>query len=246
MRGAEGRLAVLVEVTLRLVPAPWTAWAEVPLPGGRLALLAALSAARAALTPGLIDSALLDDDGREGGRRWLRLRARSERDEDDLTGVIDRVEAMLAQHALAATGWQAEGGAARTGQRPLQRPWQELAGRLDGDLLDLRLSWPDAPKVLDVVDALAAGGKRPVRRLWSFGQDGARLRLLLPTGASARHPLRAGAQHLLDAGAVPVRAEGALRELLRERMPSAAKVLLAALARVWDPDDLLVTDVGPF
>lgn len=239
MHGADGRLGVLVEVSLRLWPAPFAAWAELTLPAGRDGVLAALSAGRRAIGARLIDTLLLEDDGAGGVSGRLRLC--SLRDADDLDGVAARVAEICGRLGIVPGPAQREPPRMRLGQDALQPPWAEASG----DALDLRVGWPDAPKVQDVVDALASTGAQPTRRLWALGLDGARLRLL-PALADDHERLLAGAEHLLDAGAVPVSPSGALRDRVRERMPSTAKVLLTALSRVWDPDDVLAVGRGPF
>jgi hypothetical protein len=69
--------------------------------------------------------------------------------------------------------------------------------------------------------------------------DGVRLRCVLPGPKPEQHPLVARASLLLDAGAVPMPGPPRLRQMLRERTPPAAKVLLQALSRAWDPDGVL-------
>jgi hypothetical protein len=229
---------VLVEVSLRLWPAPFTAWSEVQLPAGRDGVLAALSCGRRALGARLCDTLLLDDDG-AGGRLRAEARLCSLRGEDDLQAVAAQVGEFFGRLGAELGPATPEPSRVRIGQEPSVARWEAPVATS----LDLRAAWPDAPKVQDVVDALAAAGDGPVRRRWAFGQDGARLRLSWP-GEAERHPLVAGIEHLLDAGAVPVSASGVLRERLRERMPSTAKVLLTALSRVWDPDDVLVAGRG--
>lgn len=238
MVGADGRLGVLIEVSLRLHPAPFAGWADVTLPAGRDGVFAALSAGRRAFAAGLCDSLLLDDAG-DGSAPRAEARLCSLRDADDLQTVAGLVGERFARQGCTLGALHAEPSRVRLGQEVAPPRW---APGGDG-ALDVRVAWPDAPKVQDVVDALSAGA--PTRRRWALGQDGVRLRLQ-PAAVAGRHPLLEGVEHLLDAGAVPVGATGAVRELLRDRMPSGAKVLLNALSRVWDPDEVLVSGRGPF
>lgn len=53
------------------------------------------------------------------------------------------------------------------------------------------------------------------------------------------HPLMQRFSALLDAGAVPIWQGSRLRAITRERMAPAAKVLMTALARAWDPEGVL-------
>jgi hypothetical protein len=43
---------------------------------------------------------------------------------------------------------------------------------------------------------------------------------------------------------VPISTGARLRNIARERMPPAAKVLLTALARAWDPEGVLSPRAG--
>jgi hypothetical protein len=99
-------------------------------------------------------------------------------------------------------------------------------------VLELQVAWPDVLSVLDVSDALAARAGMPVARAWSVGADALRLRLPAPGQL-------ADAGHLLDAGAVPIAAGSGWRQAVRERMSPAAKVVLTALHRAFDPDGLV-------
>jgi hypothetical protein len=236
--GAEGRLAVLVDVTLRLWPAPWVSWAEGPVEPGRERVLATLSAGRLALQRGVAATVVLVE---RAGAATLAVQACTLRGEDDVAAVQAEASAIFARHGLRLADFVAEAPRARIGQAERGQP--QLPVTFD-EALDLRVAWPDAPKVLDVIDALAAGAMAPVPRQWALGADAVRLRLGVAGGGIERHPIGAGVRHLLDAGAVPMRASGALRDLLRERMPSTSKVLMAALSRVWDPDDVLAAGRG--
>ncbi len=235
--GAEGRLGVLIDLTLRLWPAPWIAWLEASLPAERDALLTALSLGRTLASRRLCDTILLEES-----RAGLRMMARvaTVRGEEDLPATIALVEAAARHHGLEWASAATESPRARIGLEESDEPW---APATPATALDLRVAWPDAPKVVDVLDALGAD-EPPVERRWSLGQDGVRLRLLLPSLQPERHGLMRGARHLLDAGAIPTRADGALRELLRERIPSNGRVLLTALARAFDPDDVLQSSQG--
>jgi hypothetical protein len=236
--GAEGRLAVLVDVTLRLWPSPWVGWSHSEVATGRATVLGVLSAGRIALQRRLASSVLLEEIG---ATATLAVQASTLRDEEDLVATQARIAATFERLGLSLATFVAEEPRSRIGQTQGVSPRVRQSG---GDVFDLRMSWPDAPKVLDVIDALAGGGGAPVHRQWALGDACVRLRLSVAGGELDRHPLGQGVRHLLDAGAVPMRASGALRELMRERMPSTSKVLMAALSRVWDPDDVLSTGRG--
>lgn len=236
--GAEGRLGVLIDVTLRLWPAPWTAWAEVALGDARPALLAALSAGRQVCRRRLADTVLIE----QGVTSRLLVRAATVRGDDDLDATCARVHSTFAAHGLTLGPFANEPPRVRMGQEPALPPYAALP---QATILDVRLSWPDAPKLLDVLDALAADAP-PVPRRWSLGQDGARVRLLLPAHDAERHAIVRGASHWLDAGALPTRVDGALRDMVRERMPSTARVLLSALGRAFDPDDVMASSRGVY
>lgn len=236
--GAEGRLGVLVDITLRLWPAPWTAWAEVELGTDRAALLATLSAGRQVCRRRLADTVLIE----QGATTRVLVRACTLRGDDDVDATTARIGAVFAGHGLTLGPFVAEPPRARIGQEPPEQPWSPLPTATH---LDMRVAWPDAPKLLDVLDALGAEAV-PVPRRWALGQDGARVRLLLPAVDAERHAIVRGAAHWLDAGAVPTRVDGALRELLRERMPSTARVLLTSLARAFDPDDVMASARGVY
>lgn len=232
--GAEGRLAVLCEVTLRLHRAPHVAWGAASFVAGREPLLRALSGARAAISRRLVDTVLIDED-RAGCT--LHLRAATWRGVDDLSSVMTQASEIFARHGLDVVNWQGEEQRVRLGHEA--GPWPR-AEPPAGACLDLRLGWADAAKVLDVSDALCAEpAEAPFSRTWAMGADHLRLRQALGTDKPGRHPLVAGVHHFLDAGALPIGLGRRLRDPGRARMASATKVLLAGLQRAWDPDDII-------
>lgn len=246
--GSEGRLAVLCEVTLRLQPAPAAAWVALPLPLGRDATLGACSLARALASARLADTCLLSE---QPDHQRLDIRLTTWRGEPDLAVTAEQARVMA-----RALGWslgapQLESRRARLG--------------LDGGLwpkpasvhpsIDLQLSWPDVATLLDLTSALYAEAGAPPLRLWALGTETLRLRCWLAGGAAAgteaapaikpeQHPLVLRAALLMDAGAVPVGVGSLLRATARDRMPTNAKVLMAALQRAWDPEGVLTTRVG--
>jgi hypothetical protein len=117
--------------------------------------------------------------------------------------------------------------------------------RQGGPSVDLQLSWPDLPTLIDLTAALYAEAGAPPQRLWALGTDSLRLRCWLGEATKAEgHPIVQRAALLLDAGAVPVGVGSLLRSVARDRMPTNAKVLMAALQRAWDPEAVLATRVG--
>ena len=112
---AEGKLAVLCEVTLRLHRAPHVAWASVQAPPGRPRLLAALSAARGALSARLVDTVLLSE---KADRLQLDLRAVTWRGAEDLPAVQARLQADFGEHGWNLGSFAAEAPRARLGQQP--------------------------------------------------------------------------------------------------------------------------------
>lgn len=235
LRGAEGRLGVVVEATWRLEPAPWSGWLTASAAPMREGLLALLSAARQALGQRLAQSVVVEEGPPLRG--WLRLT--SARDEDDLAAVGERAMAVCERHGLGGLELQRDAAAARTGAAALAAPWTARPP----PALELHCAWPDAPHVLDVVDALADVGGAGVRR-WALGAEGVTLALWPAAAAPDLGALVRGLPYLLDAGAVPTRVDGAVREAVRDRVPSQARVLLHALARAFDPDDVLVSGRG--
>ena len=235
---AEGKLAVLCEVTLRLHRAPHVAWASVQAPPGRPRLLAALSAARGALSARLVDTVLLSE---KADRLQLDLRAVTWRGAEDLPAVQARLQADFGEHGWNLGSFAAEAPRARLGQQP--GAWPRARAQATASL-DLRVSWPDVAAVLDVADALCAQGNDPPLRQWAAGIDFVRLRCELEGSRPEQHPLIARAHHLFDAGAIPIAGGQRLRTVTRERMPPAAKVLLTALARAWDPEGVLGSRSG--
>jgi FAD/FMN-containing dehydrogenase len=238
LMASEGRLAVLCEVTLKLHPAPHVAWASADLPLERKHLLAALSAGRAATSARMTDAVLLHE---AAGRLRIDVRAATWRGEDDLPLVTERVRAGFRRHEVELHPFKAEESRARLGLQPGEWP---RAPKLVGPALDLRVSWPDVAAVLDVSDALyAEAGQAPARQ-WALGQGYVRLRCLLDGATTSPHPLVLRAAHLLDAGAIPIGTGSRLRQSARDRIPPAVKVLLASLARTWDPDGVLSSKSG--
>ncbi len=233
---SEGRMAVLCEVTLRLQRAPHVAWASVQLAADRPQLLAVLTAGRAALSTRVTDSLLLREDA---GRLQFDVRAVTWRGEDDLKAAVAALDATLQHHGLPKLAFTTEDKRVRLGQQAGKWP----KAREPSAGLDMRVAWPDVASVLDVVDALSAEGGAPVPRSWALGHDFVRLRCDLPARAD-QHPLIQRVGLLVEAGAVPISSGARLRHVTRERMPPAAKVLLTALARAWDPDGVLSSRGG--
>jgi hypothetical protein len=232
--GGEGRMAVLVELTVRLHRAPWTAWSGTDLWHGRPALLAALSATRAVLSQRLCDSVLLReaDDGVK-----VDLRAVSHRDEADLQGVTGRIADAFQTHGLELRPFRGEDRRVRLGQQAGEWPRPAIAAQ--HPRLDLRVAWTDLNAVLDVSDALyAEAGNSPVRT-WAAGGDYLRLSCDLGGERPDLHPLLTKTGTLLDAGALPIGPGSRLRRAVHEKMTLAAKVLLTSLARAFDPDGVL-------
>ncbi|MCO4760003.1 MAG: FAD-binding oxidoreductase [Myxococcales bacterium] len=236
--GAAGRLAVLCEVTLRLHPAPWVAWSVRTGKTDRKRVLSVMSAARLAITKRAVDTVLVD----EGSRGRVAVRAATWRGEADLAAVTELASAAFSRHRVRMGPWESEARRVRLGHEPGQ--WPE-ASKVTGATFEVRCSWPDALKVLDVSDALQASAEGPkVLRSWAFGADYVRIRYRFRGPGSERHPLVTGVRHLLDAGAVPVGLGGALRNIARERMGPGSKVLLTGLSRTWDPDGVLGSPAG--
>lgn len=230
--GAAGRLGVLTEVTLRLQPAPWVSWNALSLKMDRKRLLAILSGARQAISKRVADTVLLDERGS------LVVRASTWRGEDDLPAVTELVDKSFARYGVKLGEWDAEDRRVRLGYEAGR--WPAEVDEADGAMLEVRMSWPDASKVLDVSDALIAAADQPsVRRTWAMGADYIRLRHRFVGAGHQNHPLVSQARYLLDAGALPVGLDDTLRALSRERMESSSKVLLTGLSRVWDPDGVL-------
>lgn len=235
---AQGRMAVLCEVTLRLHRAPHIAWSTAHAEPGRPVLLAALSAARAALSARLVDSVLI---AQGAGRQHIHVRAVTWRGQDDLPAVTSRIKAEFTQHGISLGSFRNEAPRARLGQQPGEWPRAPTA---PAAALELRVSWPDVAAVLDVADALSAELTDPPQRAWAVGADWLRLSCSLDGARPEQHPLIVRGHHLLDAGAVPIASGQRLRGAARERMPPAAKVLMAALARAWDPEGVLSSRAG--
>jgi FAD/FMN-containing dehydrogenase len=237
----EGRMAVVCEVTLRLHRAPHVAWASAQLPGGRAQLLAVLTAGRSALSARVTDSVLVRE---QDGQLHLDVRAVTWRGEDDLPAAVAVLNATLQQHGVPKLTFRNEDKRVRLGQQA--GSWPEVRDRTAS--LDMRVAWPDVATVLDVVDALSVESGQPVPRAWALGQDFVRLRCELPlptVGMRAdQHPLMLRVGLLVEAGAVPISSSARLRHVARDRMPPAAKVLMTALARAWDPEGVLSPRVG--
>ena len=213
--GSEGRLAVLCEVTLRLQPAPAAGWVAVVLSPGR------------------------------------DLRLTSWRGEQDLAATFDQAQIMARGLGLSLGSPQFESRRARLGLDG--GLWPQAAPALP--CIDLQMSWPDVATLLDLTNALYAEAGAPPQRLWAMGTETLRLRCWLSGAAPSetdgtpaikpeQHPLVQRAALLMDAGAVPVGVGSLLRATARDRMPTNAKVLMAALQRAWDPEGVLATRVG--
>ncbi len=238
--GAAGRLAILCEVTLRLHAAPWVAWSVRTGKTGREQVLMVMSAARLAISKRAVDTVLVE----EGARGRVAVRAATWRGEADVAAVTALATEAFARHRVTLGEWSAEDRRVRLGHA--QGDWPE-AGASRGATFELRCSWPDALKVLDVSDALLASAEGPasrVSRSWAFGADYVSVRHRFKGPGSERHPLITGVRHLFDAGAVPVGLGGALRTIGRERMGPTSKVLLTGLSRAWDPDGVLGNPSG--
>jgi len=236
---SEGRMAILCEVTVRLHPAPHVAWSAVKLAGGRPNLLAVLSGARAAMSARLCDSVLIAETS---DSIQVHVRAATWRGEDDLPATTSLASAAFARHKVSLGAWRDEEKRVRLGQQAGE--WPKPVAAHAPATLDLRVAWPDVPGVLDVIDALyAEAGEVPVRA-WAVGGSYLRLRCDLQSVRADVHPLVQRVHHLLDAGAVPIATGSRLRNAARERMPPAAKVLLTALARAWDPEGVLSPRTG--
>lgn len=248
--GSEGRLAVLCEVTLRLQPAPAAAWMSASLPPTREALLAAATLARLLASARLVDSCLISEiageDGATPGTARLDLRLATWRGEADLAATAGQIQLIAQDSGAIARGvvlgpLQAESRRVKLGMdRGL---WPQA--RQGGPSVDLQLSWPDLPTLIDLTTALYAEAGAPPQRLWALGNESLRLRCWLGEAAKAEgHPIVQRAALLMDAGAVPVGVGSLLRSAARDRMPTNAKVLMAALQRAWDPEGVLATRVG--
>lgn len=238
--GAAGRLAVLCEVTLRLHPAPWVAWSVRTGNVDRKRVLAVMSAARLGISRRVVDTVLVE----EGRRGRVVVRAASWRGEADLEAATVVAGAAFERSRVALGPWSAEDRRVRLGHT--RGDWPEQGGA-QGATFELRCSWPDAPKVLDVSDALigsAESGAPKVKRAWAFGADYVRVRHRFRGGGAEQHPLLTGVRHLLDAGAVPEGLADSLRGVGRERMGATSKVLLTGLGRAWDPDGILGSPAG--
>ncbi len=237
--GASGRLGVITEVTLRLQPAPWVAWSNLNMTLDRSKILAILSGARLAISKRVVDTVLVDESGS------MAVRASTWRGESDLDAVTSIATKSFERYDIEFSDWQSEQRRVRLGYEAGQ--WPAEPSTSGAATLEVRMSWPDATKVLDVSDALiaAADSEGPqVHRVWAMGADYIRLRHCFNGQGHQRHPLIRNARYLLDAGAVPVGLNDTLRTLARERMESGSKVLLTGLARVWDPDGVLGQPAG--
>lgn len=236
--GGEGRLAVFVDVTLRLSPAPWAAWADAVIGDGRDALLAVLSAARRAIGTRSVDTVLIDALGK------VHVRSVSWREQADLGAACAQANAQFERADLKLGRWRDDDRRVRLGYDAGDWPAKSGPRRAH---VDLRMSWPDTSNVADVVRALVHGdgdhAPTDIGCEWAFGADGVRLRATFD-GPPARHPLIRGARYLLDAGALPIGVNPELRELVRSRMPPTTKVLTTALARAFDPDGVLAPRNG--
>lgn len=244
--GSEGRLAVLCEVTLRLQPAPSAAWVALPLPPGRDAVLGACSLARALASSRLADTCLVSE---QADQQRLDVRLTTWRGDQDLAATADQAQAMARTFGVTLGPPQLESRRARLGLDGGLWP-QAASGQPS---IELQMSWPDLATLLDLTTALYAEAGTPPQRLWALGTETLRLRCGLAAAAPAegaaaikpeQHPLIQRASLLMDAGAVPVGVGSLLRAAARDRMPTNAKVLMAALQRAWDPEGVLATRVG--
>ncbi len=233
--GQEGRGLVVCALTVRLHRAPLAAWADGTLAATRPAVLAVLSAARALVASGHLDTLQLHETA---AGATLAVRVSSLRDAADLTVLTSQTAQRLADLAVKLTPFVAEDRRVRLGQQP--PPWPQP--RPTPPPLELQVAWPDIPAVLDVTDALAARAGLPVQRAWAVGVDTVRLRL--PGCEASGLAILNDLTHLLDAGAVPIAAGLRWRPALRERMSPAAKVVLASLQRSLDPDGVISARSG--
>lgn len=239
--GSEGRLGIVCSVTLRLHPAPDTAWLTGRVPASRQALLSLASLARQALSVQACDTVL----GRERDEH-LQVDVRvAAWDAADLPAAQARLQRLAEQHHLRLTTAVSEGRRVKLGMQQGQWP----AAVEHGPVVDVLVGWPDVPTLWDVTQALYGEAGQPPQRIWSFGHDGARLRCVVTVDAAGgqridTHPIVARAGALFDAGAVPTHVGSLLRPAARERMPTAAKVLGAALQRAWDPEGNLAGKTG--
>ena len=233
LEGHEGRGLIVCELTVRLHRAPMSAWAHGTLPATRPAVLSVLSAARGLVASRHVDTLRLDE---RAGAALLAVRVSSPRDAADLTVLTQETKERLVALDVQLGDFAPDDRRVRLGQQAPQ--W--LQARTPA--LDMQVAWPDLPAVLDVADALAARLDVPVARTWAVGADAVRLRLLAP--GPGPHPFLTEATPLLDAGAVPIAAGSRWRQAVRERMSPAAKVLLTALHRAFDPDGLVSAKSG--
>lgn len=230
---SEGKLAVLCEVSLRLQPAAHISWSQAKFKSDRAQLLGVMSAARQVLAARLVDSILLTE---EKGVLYVLVRAATWRGQDDLPTVTERIRAEFKRAAAPLPAFVAEDPRIRLGQKPRDSTLSTLPAAA---ALDLRLAWPDVSSLLDVTDALYGQAEQPPQRQWALHTDFMRLRCGLPAPRPDLHPLMQRFSALLDAGAVPIWQGSRLRAITRERMAPAAKVLMTALARAWDPEGVL-------
>ena len=230
--GGDGRGLVVCELTLRLHRAPWSAWAQGTLPSGRLATLAVLSAARGLLASRHIDTLQLTENP---DQTTLAVRVSTQRDAAELAMLTGEVAARLLSAGVALPPFVDEDRRVRLGQQAPTWPRPSLSI----PALELQVAWPDVVALLDVSDALAARLDVALHREWAVGVDALRLRLHGLTSLPV-----ADLSHLLDAGAVPIAPSGRWRQALRERMSPAAKVVLTALHRAFDPDGIVSARSG--
>ena len=250
--GGSGRLALLVSVSLRLHRrAASPGWSQAPLGaeqgGARDALLSLLGATRGAFADGQLDTVVVDEGA---GTCWVRHAGGA--------GAALQGAARDALSVRLGVALQPSEGPTRVGDGG-PRPFR----------FELRVAWSDLPRVLDVSDALIdrAAARWTTQRTWAAGDRYVRLAHLWTPRADApplehvpaeamtaelrraaaiarQHPLLSGAQHLLDARALPIGVSPALRSALRDRLSPSGRVLLTAIGRAWDPEGLVAPRAG--
>ncbi|MSP92366.1 MAG: FAD-binding oxidoreductase [Myxococcales bacterium] len=238
---SEGRMAVLIECTVRLQRAPFAAWGGAELWSGRPALLAALSAARAALSERVVDTVLVRES--DVGVS-VHLRAVSWRDEADVKIAGGRATALFKSHGVDLRPFRAEDRRVRLGHVPGEWPRPAIAAQ--PARLDLKVAWTDMPALLDVSDALFAEAETPPHRTWAAGPDYLRVSLDLGDQRPDVHPLIVRGGSLVEAGGLPIGPGARLRRSVQDRTTPGAKVLLQGLGRAFDPEGVLAVRGAAF